>query len=335
MPSLPLEEQDADSHSRQAMIKRGNKSGLPWAAIVLAGAAAAAGSLPLHAATPAAADTQAAGSLQATVESKTRLIKLLLSQSPAMQRIPQSNNAQAKKKLADAQALFAKASAEANAGRLEPAVKMLDETLREITAASRMVPDTSQLASQERSRYTSLSEATRAFLNLHKNLSARMAARNISGSSDSLDTILRVKGQAEKAESLAAAGNYKDANGILNDAYKSIVAALNKMLMAETIVYDLKFDSPADELKHELARNRSYEELIPLAIEQLNPSRETALMSQRYMQQSKDLRDTAQKQAASGEYQAALKTIQEATGHLQRALRVAGVVVPQSTESKP
>ncbi|HEY0845482.1 MAG TPA: hypothetical protein VGE12_08945 [Noviherbaspirillum sp.] len=305
------------------------------AAVLFATAMASAGvvSIPAYANAPAGAD--AAGTAQAAVESKTRLIRLLFAQSPAMQRIPQSNNAQAKKKLADAQALFAKASAEANAGRHDIALKMMDETLREIVVASRMVPDVAQIASQERSRYTSLLDSTRAFVNLHKNLSARMAARNLPSSGNPLDTILRVKEQMEKAEALAASGNHKDANGILNDAYKSVVAALNRMLMSETIVYDNKFDSPADEFRNELARNRSYEELVPLAIAQLTPSREAAMQSERHAQQSREFRDAAQKQAASGDYQAALKTIHDATSHLQRALRVAGVIVPQSSESKP
>lgn len=317
------------------MTGTGNRFRLSWAAFALAGAMATSGVFPTLAIASVPAGVEAAGSVQAAVESKIRLIKLVLSQSPAMQRIPQSNNAPAKKKLADAQALFAKASAEANAGRHDAALKMLDETLREIAAASRMVPDVAQLASQERSRYNSLLDATRAFVNLHKNLSARMAARNIPSSGNPLDTILRVKEQMEKAESLAAAGNHKDASGILNDAYKSIVTALSKMLMSETIVYDNKFESPAEEFRHELARNRSYEELVPLAIAQLNPPRETAMSSERYAQQSRTLRDTAQKQADTGDYPAALKTIQDATSHLQRALRVAGVIVPQSIESKP
>lgn len=317
------------------MTLAGNKSQLNLAALVLAVAAATAGAIPAPAFASAAAGSEAAGSAQAAVESKTRLIRLLLSQSPAMQRIPQSNNAQAKKKLADAQSLFAKATSEANAGRHDAALKMLDETLREITAASRMVPDMSQLASQERARYNSLLESTRAFVSLHKNLSARMAARNLPSSSNPLDTILRVKDQVDKAEVLAAAGNHKDANGILNDAYKSIVTALNRMLMSETIVYDNKFESPAEEFRHELARNRSYEELVPLAIAQFSPPREAAMQSERHVQQSRELRDVAQKQAASGDYPAALKTIQDATSHLQRSLRVAGVVVPQSIESKP
>lgn len=311
------------------MIGNGRKSRLPLAAILLA-AGSAFTAQPAQARTDAPAAAEASGSVQAALENKNRLVKLLLSQSPAVQRIPQSGNAQAKKKLSDAQALYAKASAEADAGRPDAAVKLLDEALRDIVAASRLVPDPAQLAAQERARYTGLYEATRAFIGLYQGMSARQVAMPVAA----LD-LERINAMVSKAETLANGSDHKNANTVLNDAYKSVVVALNKSLMAETIVYDLKFDTPAAEFKHELARNRSYEELVPLALVQLNTARESAQLSERYVQQSKTMRDTAQKTAAGGDYQAALKTIQEATSQLQRALRVAGVIVPQSTEGKP
>ncbi|HYD62680.1 MAG TPA: hypothetical protein VEC35_20160 [Noviherbaspirillum sp.] len=312
------------------MIDKGGKTRLPLAALVLAGAASAAGApVPAVAQAPAGSDT--AVSTQVLLESKTRLVKLLLSQSPAMQRIPQSNNAEAKKKLADAQALFAGAATEAGAGRQESAIRMLDEALREIVTASRLVPDAAQLATQERARYAGLSEATRTFVSLYKGAAAKLARTS---GTQPLD-LNGISGMIVRAESLAASGDHKEANAVLNDAYKAVVSSLNRMLMAETIVYDQKFDTPADEFRYELARNRNYEELVPLAIAQLNISRDSAALSERHMEASRGLRDAAQKQAASGDYQAALKTIQDATLHLQRSLRAAGVIVPQSTESKP
>lgn len=314
------------------MRKGGRKVTLACAAIVFAGVTSAAGPvLAANANTPAEA---AARSPQAALENKTRLVKLLLAQSPAVQRIPQSGNAQAKKKLAEAQALYAKAADEAAGGRTDAAIKLLDEALREIVSASRLVPDPAQAASQERSRYAAMIETVRTFAGLHQNVSARMAAKNVQASAKPLDPA-RVNGMMEKAEALAAGGNHKDANALLNGAYKELVASLNRMLLAETIVYDLKFDTPADEFRHELARNRSYEELVPLAVAQLNVPRETALLAERYVQQGRSLREQAQKQGSGGDYAAALKTIQDATGQIQRALRIAGLIVPQSTEDKP
>lgn len=315
------------------MIVGVRKPRLAWAAMMLAGGALAADPVQQAARPDAPPGAESAESLQAKLDSKTRLVKLLLAQSPAVQRIPHSDNAQAKQKLADAQSLYAKAGAEASAGRPDEAVRMLDQALLEIVSASRLVPDPAQLAAQERARYAGQSEALRVFLGMQRTVAARIAVKK--GTTPAAAEAGRINGMVAKAESLAAAGNHKDANAVLGDAYKAVVDSLNSMLMAETIVYDQKFDTPAEEFQFELARSRSYEELVPLALAQFAPGKETVQLSERYMQQGRELRETAQKQAAGGDYESAIKTILDATGHLQRSLRTAGVIVPQATESKP
>ncbi len=313
-------------------MKNGRKnSTLAWAALMLTGAASIAEPVPAVTAKPDAptGGEVRSGTLRATLERKLRLVKQLLAQSPAVQRIPRSSNAQAKEKLADAQVLYVKAETEFDAGRVEAAIRLLDESLRQIASASSLVPDPAQQAAQERSRNLELREAIRTFQTLHKSHSSRLLTRNLQASAVAAD-IDRIDGMVNKADTLIAGGNQHEANVVLNSAYRTVVSTLNKILATKTIVYDLKFDSPAKEFRHELARNRSYEELIPIALVQLNTPRETAKLAGRYAQQSRDLRDAAQKQANGGDYPAAVKSIQDATSHLQRSLRIAGVVVPQS-----
>jgi tetratricopeptide (TPR) repeat protein len=256
------------------------------------------------------------GVARATLDSKLRLVKIVLSESPAARRIPQSDNEQAKKNLADARALYAMAEIDAAAGRPGPALKQLDEALRLIVAASHMVPDPAQAAARERARYAELRAAIRTFLKLHKNLVV-----------DHIDTLM------DKAEAQAAAGDFQEANVLLDNAYKIVVSTLNKMMAAETITYGVKFDTPAEEFQHELARNIGYEGLVPIALAQSNATRDIAVLAESYVQRSRVLRSTAQQQSAGGDYPAALKTIQEATAHLQRALHTAGIFVPQSLDA--
>lgn len=78
-----------------------------------------------------------------------------------------------------------------------------------------------------------------------------------------------------------------------------------------------------------------FEALSPLALAQLNRECETATMTERNAQQRRVLRDTAQKLASSGNYAAALKSLRDANTHLQRSLRVSGVVVSQPQENLP
>jgi hypothetical protein len=309
---------------------------LAWFGLMLAGVAAAAEPISVALVKPDAtggAEVRAS-SLRTTLERKLRLVKHLLSQSPAVLRIPQSNNAPAKKKLAEAQTLYAKAEIEFNASRGEAAMQLLDESLRQIAAASFLVPDPVQQLAQERNRNTQLREAIRTFQTQHKSLSSRISPAKLHASTVAAD-VDRIDGMVDKADALILVGNQHEANVVLNSAYQIVVSTLNKMLAAETIVYGLKFDSPAEEFRHELARNRSYEELIPIAIAQLNTVRETAIVAERYAQQSRDLRVIAQKQASGRDYITAVKTIEDATSHLQRSLRIAGVVVPQSSEVPP
>lgn len=318
-------------------MRNGSKSApFAWALLLLAGAVSAVEPMAPGAAKsnlPSAAETSA-NPLHLTLESKLRLVTQLLAQSPAVQRILQSNSTQAKQQLADARAFYAKAQAESIAGGAGAAIQLLDESLRQIALASNLVPDVAQQEAHERSQNAALREAIRTFETLYNSLSSRMAKTNVQTAAVTFD-IGRVDGMVEKADDLIVSGKQHEANMVLTNAYRMVVTALNKMLAAATIVYDLTFASPMDEYRYEVARNRSYEELIPIALAPLNAASETAVLAGRYVQRSRDLRDAAQKQATSGEYTSALKTIQDATASLQHSLRIAGVVVPQSTEFTP
>jgi tetratricopeptide (TPR) repeat protein len=302
---------------------------------LLSGAASAAEPLAPPAAKPNARYGTAVSVdvSSASLDNKLVLVKRLLTQAPAAQRIQQSDSALAKKKLVNAQVLYTRAQSEYSAGRAATATQLLDEALRDIASASSLVPDMAQQAILERNQNKQLREAIVTFQALQNSFSRRMApaAQTTAVVAD----VGRIDGLLQQADELIVSGNQHEANRVLSSAYKVVVSALNKMLAAETIVYGLKFDSPADEFRHELARNRGYEELIPMALAQFNTARETAVLAERYMQQSRDLRDLANRRASNGDYSAAVKTLQDATGHLQRSLRVAGVVVPQSTELTP
>ncbi len=310
----------------------------PGAAYLLAGALCVAGAV--HAAEPAgdAARPEAAGKPDAKAHAralvlghKLRLTQQQLLQSPSVKRILQSDNALAMDALTQAQQLVDQAAIEAAAGNIDAGTLLVDESLRLIVTASRMAPDTQRLDAQERQHNTELREAIRTFHLLHKNFSNRLAAINapapeVDSDMDRLDAMTR------QADALIASGQQHEAHVLLNSAHLIVVSTLNKMLMSQTLVYDLKFDSPADEFQHELAKNIGLEELLPLALQQVKLTRGAADLSDRYLQHGRALRTTAQQQVQSGDFAAGLKSIQEASVLLQHALRMAGVAVPQSPE---
>lgn len=302
------------------------------ATLLLVGAVLAAHTLPVVAQATRITQDGTTSSLVAA-GSKSRLVERQLAQSPGVQRIRQSSNAPAKKQLVEAESLLAKAQGEIAAGKGDAARQLLDEALRKIVAASHLVPDVAQQEDQLKSRNAELRAAITTFKSLHGSISSRIDTKKSQDARLSATDSNKIDGIVAGTDALAAQGRHHDANLLLTDAHKVVVSTLNKMLAAETIVYSLKFNSPAEEYRHELARNHSYEELIPIALAQLNSTLETAAQAERFTQQSRSLRDMAQKKANSGEYLVAVKTMQEATDHLQRSLRTAGVFVPQSLEN--
>jgi len=298
------------------------------AAALMLGGQAASSDAPAQLAPPPAE----VGSARATLSNKLRLVRTVLAQSPAVQRIPSSGNQEAQTRLADARTLYQKAVTDAEAGRVPEAMRGLDEALRLIASASSLVPDPARLEAFERIRYSELRDAIRTFLNLHRTLSSRPNVKRVPGPDLALD-VKRIDMLVEKAEGQAAAGSFAGANELLGNAYRIVVSALNKMMASETIVYDLKFETPAEEYQYEAARNSSYEGLVPIALQQLNVPPQTAGLVETYVRQSRQLRGNAERQAGAGDHRAAIRSIQDATGFLQRALQLSGVVVPQAAQS--
>lgn len=302
--------------------------------LMLLGGAASAAESPSEKAKSATV-AEAGRSAQASttnLQHKLRLVRQLLAQGSAVQRIEHSANAQAKQLLADAQGQYAKAQLESGAGRDRLAIQLLDVALRQIAAASNLVPDVALQEARERRQNQQLREAIFAFQARQRNRSGRSGAAQPTELEANMG---RIDEMLAHADALMASGDQYEAGGVLGNAYKLVVLSLNKMLASETIVYSLKFDTAVDEFRHELARNRSYEELIPIALLQFNVGREMAAQAERHVRQSRELRDAAQKHANSGDYVAAVKALQDATVHLQQSLRIAGVVVPQSPENRP
>ena len=97
------------------------------------------------------------------------------------------------------------------------------------------------------------------------------------------------------------------------------------MLNAQTIVYDLSFETPADEYDYEIKRFVSYEELIPVAIDEKKPAEAVVKLMSTYVDKGRVQKVEAEQKAKVGLYPEAISLLLAATEELRRALRLAGV----------
>ncbi|MBI5428832.1 MAG: hypothetical protein HY938_00040 [Nitrosomonadales bacterium] len=284
----------------------------------------------LHAEPQTAAPPKVVGqtgnpSSRTMIQQKLQLVKMMLATSTAMERASRKDDAAVKQQVAAALAVYASANDALNADNLARAEELADEALRMIEELSRKAPDQQQAEAGQRARYEELLKELRNAEATYQDLRQRTAP----GGKASGPGIERARKQGDQAQALAKDGRYREAAELLKDAHAEIISALNKLLGSATLTYDLKFKSDAEEYEYELARYHSYEELAPIAYVELKPDQGTIKLSERYVQESRTMRDTAKQQAAQGDHRAAINTLLEAIKRMQTALRVVGLVLQE------
>jgi tetratricopeptide (TPR) repeat protein len=138
----------------------------------------------------------------------------------------------------------------------------------------------------------------------------------------------RVNELLAQADDLEQAGDSQAARERLKEAYNLAITALTRIRDSETVVYNLDFRTPADEYRYEQNRNQSYAMLVE-QMRQTSEYNEQALkLAERYRDEGEKLRQEAEALAASGQFEAAIKTMEEANKRLVRSLQMMGLSIP-------
>ncbi len=244
--------------------------------------------------------------------------------SGSAKRIENSGDQQAIDMLTNARSQIEAAKESLAGNKLDQAMSQVNDGLRLMTAASRQITTESEMAGvNHKAQYEELSNSLKTYEGSYKRNSERAAK---------MDQPLKAKLDEAEYErliaggkSLAEKGDYAAANKSLQKAQAMITSVLTSMLHAQTVTYDKKFETPQEEYEYELARYENYEELIPLAIEQKQPSQRALELIDSFVQKAAKIREEGKGVAAKGDYKMAIMAVQAATSNLQRALRMAGV----------
>jgi hypothetical protein len=279
-------------------------------------AAAASGA----AAAPARA--QAAAS-RTQVEQKIQFADLFINQSDAAKRVKESGNSEALALYESARGQFAAARQAFGRSAYDESLALVDDSLRLMSDASRAIPKEAQVEGQ-RQRFEELLRGTRDYEASYQRNYEQIVAKKGKGNIKPID-LNEVHQAVEQAQTLANDGQYPQAITLLTETQNTLTTALTHLLDEESLTYELTFASPKEEYEHELSRYLSYEELVPLAIEQKQPPKETVEMMNQSVGRAKEIKKLSEPEAAKGNYKEAILMLQGATEHIQRALRVVGV----------
>ncbi|MEN8760897.1 MAG: hypothetical protein ABF290_00585 [Thiogranum sp.] len=254
------------------------------------------------------------------IDSKLKLLGKLVNDSTAAKRITASTNEQALELLANAREAWQHATAARESGDLNASEQHVKQGLDTISAASRMVEDVGRVQLMQQQRYQQLRKRVLSFSEAFQRAVAEKPGQSVG---DYLDQP-GVSGLMLEAEGLAHKGDYVAANRRLVQAADAVEQALSLARDKETLVHELKFDSPEDEYAYEIQRNKGYQQLIDLLKHKRTGSDTKLVYVQKMVVENDRLCEEAEVLVKQGDVQAAIRELEKGTVKLERALRASG-----------
>ena len=273
----------------------------------------------------AVAAPQAPGKKVTAAKVKQKLMFAeMMSKSKGSKRVLASQNDEAKQLLVNAKSLLSEGREKSLVGALPEALALADKSLKMLSKAAHLVPGEEEMAHLAENYKSSLDEIS-GYQKSHKAHMTRLMKTGSVPEGARYDEA-DVDKKLSEAQSLAGKKNYIRANAVLAKVQQVITGALHKMLDSTTLVYDLNFETAADEYEYELKRFVGYEELIPIAIEAKKPAPGAIKLMESFHEKARKRRDQAVAKAAAGKYPDAIAMLQQATKTVRRALRMVGVM---------
>ncbi len=261
------------------------------------------------------------------VVQKEALVKLLLADSPAVKRVEGSDNVEAKKNFTAARDAYQKALAALKVNDLRNADKQLNDATWMIGKARQLVPDPIRNNIEHRVRYAQMVASVES---LKATYQRHLQRGRIAPAGDA--HMINAGQLIDSAKREANAEYLEQANRTLGAAERLLMTHIGRVLGTRTIEYAQRFESLSDEYAFELDRNRSYTELIPIALAEFKPDSEAIRQVNYFVETNRQMREQAQQLAAARKFRDALAAIRGGTGYLQSALRAAGLQVPSETK---
>jgi hypothetical protein len=261
---------------------------------------------------------------RAQVEQRIRLAAQLIADSPAAQRISGSGNTQAVSHLDEGRLHQSLAEDALRRGDLPTARREVDDALRHVGMARRMVPNSgAQLAAAQRRHEQLLASLER----LVEAWRVHAAAGEVQDGD-----LLSALGLIGTARYFADSGRHVEAVFTLELAERHVLSGMNRVLQQREIDYTQRASTPEQEFQLELQRHQAMAELLPLAVAELKPNADALRLIERYAVDSRSLRGQALQLQQGGDAPQALARLRTAMLFLQRGLQAAGVATPAPTD---
>jgi hypothetical protein len=252
----------------------------------------------------------------------------MLEDAALTKRIQASAVVEAQGLLKTAGESYSAALAAIKAGDFSAADKQLNQTLSALGRARRLVPDVAAIESRQLADYQKILESVeslqKSYLSYFKR--AKPAAGTPENAQDELAK-LGIAGLKDNAGLQLKQGHPTEAIAALEKAEGALKLALGRLLGAILIEYPRNSETLPEQYAFELERNRSYLDLIPVAINELKPTEDVKQTIDNLVEQDHAAIDLAAEYENLRDYAKALANVRVATSYLELALNAAGLVI--------
>jgi hypothetical protein len=255
------------------------------------------------------------------LERKLTSTATLIESSTAAKQIEASGIREAADQRTKARELHGKAGEALRSGDLEASSRLLDESSRAFINAVRLAKPDQIADAKQRTDYQARLDSTRALLDAQKRIAAEKNQARAG------ETTRQVEGMIAEAERHAQGGRLPEAKRSIDQAYLTVKAAIGSMRGGETVVRSLNFATPAEEYHYEIDRNDTHRMLVDMLLKEKRGGSTDAMVDQA-VNTAAQLRTRAEGEAARKDHPAAIKTLEESTRELVKAIRAAGVYIP-------
>lgn len=248
-------------------------------------------------------------------------VATLIESSSGAQQVERANQPPALAKRATARALHKLASDAYRSNDLASATQLLDDATHDMMDAVRQSAPEQVTSDKAQRDFQSRRESVVALIEAQRRI-----AKDKGGDGRRVSTDTRAAEQAmAQANALAAEGKWPEARTHLDRAYLHVKASVRGMREGDTLVRSLNFANKEEEYVYEVDRNDTHLMLIQVL---LQDKPQTARQAQKSVDEAARLRREAETAAALKDYDRGVRTLEDSTRELVRALRGAGIYIP-------
>ncbi len=257
------------------------------------------------------------------IDQKVRLIEMLIS-SPAAKAGDAGRDGESMQMLERGRKSFEEAKLAVADGRMDDASRLLDETLKSTSAASRkMSPDGTGLSESALRR--SLADKQEQVMSYRASVVDLTRDGKLGPQARQL--LLQLDVLLSEATKLADGARLSEANKKMAAAYKLVVEEISRLRAGQEVVMSLTFETPADEYAYEVKRFTSNLTMVDMMVAEGRADGAKRTLVDRFVEEGQRLRSMAEIEAGGRRHKEAVSVMEQASVQLTRALQAMGLAV--------